>query len=546
MSRAVCYILLPWILEGGLLCWPACAEIPPHELAAVRQAASQVTMRATPQKARTVLIWNTPPALMDNDPHKGYCIPYGTAGLQAIGEASRAFSPVVSDDLAQFAPENLRRYDAIVLNNSSGPWITPTRDDLHKDALRELGSDAAQIEAALRQSFLDFVRRGGGVVGLHYAIAANAHWPEYKDLFGASFTGHPWTEEVGVTVEDRQHPLVAAFGGADFRITDEIYEYGPPFDRARLRVLLSLDPACTNMGVPWINRRDNDFALAWVKLYGKGRVFNTSFGHMASLYSNPQMLQFYLDAIQFAAGDLDAPTEPRTECPARNVPGTQPAPGLEPGFMSLFDGETLSGWQGDTQIWSVCDGSITGRTTAATKLTENNFLIWKDEVEDFELRLKFRLENGNSGIYFRARKRAANAPQADPLFGMQADFDDSGRWTGVIMEYLLREVLAERGQVVTIDEAGQKQVAPTPLQDPTVLLSRVKKGEWNDYRIRAKGSASRCGSMARRCANCTTRTLGESSAAGWRSRFMSVHPWLSSSRTSRYSGCDPSLLRRLG
>ena len=203
-----------------------------HELAAVRQAATQVTMRAAPQKARTVLIWNTPPALMDNDPHKGYCIPYGTAGLQAIGETSRAFTPVVSDDLAQFAPENLRRFDAIVLNNSSGPWITPTRDDLHKDALRELGSDAAQVEAALRQSFLDFVRRGGGVVCLHYAIAANAHWPEFKELFGASFTGHPWTEEVGVTVEDPQHPLVAAFGGADFRITDEIYEYGPPFDRA--------------------------------------------------------------------------------------------------------------------------------------------------------------------------------------------------------------------------------------------------------------------------------------------------------------------------
>jgi hypothetical protein len=143
-------------------------------------------------------------------------------------------------------------------------------------------------------------------------------------------------------------------------------------------VLLSLDPARTNMGVPWINRRDNDLALAWVKLYGKERVFNTSFGHMASLQSNPQRVQFYLDAIQFAAGDLNAPTEPRTERPARNVPGTQPAPGLEPGFVSLFDRETLSGWQGDPQIWSVRDGATTGRTTAATQRTENNFLIWKD------------------------------------------------------------------------------------------------------------------------------------------------------------------------
>ena len=41
----------------------------------------------------------------------------------------------------------------------------------------------------------------------------------------------------------------------------------------------------------------------------------------------------------------------------------------------------------------VASGLDRNRTTAATKLTENNFLIWKDEVEDFELRLKFRLEN---------------------------------------------------------------------------------------------------------------------------------------------------------
>jgi type 1 glutamine amidotransferase len=163
----------------------------------------------------------------------------------------------------------------------------------------------------LRKSFLDFVRDGRGVVCLHYAIAANAHWPEFAELFGAKFTGHPWTEEVGVKVEEPDHPLVAAFGGQDFRLADEIYEYGTPYDRTKLRVLMSLDTARTNMSVPWISRRDNDFALTWVKPYGQGRVFVTSFGHMASLYANPQVLQFYLDAIQFAAGDLEAPTAPR-------------------------------------------------------------------------------------------------------------------------------------------------------------------------------------------------------------------------------------------
>jgi hypothetical protein len=249
---------------------------------------------------------------------------------------------------------------------------------------------------------------------------------------------------------------------------------------------MSIDPARTNMGPRWINRKQTDFALTWVKSYGKGRMFNTSFGHMSKLYSTPQVLQFYLDAIQFAAGDLEAPTEPREGRPVhQNVPGTQPAPGLEPGFYSLFDGKTLDGWDGDRTIWSVQDGAITGETKADTGLKENNFLIWKDQVENFELRLKFRLENGNSGIYYRAQKRRPGQDLRDPLVGTQADFDASGRWTGVIMEYLLRGVLAERGQKVVIDEQGEKEV--TPLGDPAELLKAVKPNDWNDYTVIAKG-----------------------------------------------------------
>ncbi len=462
------------------------AQIPPHHAQQIRKAAQEVKARVTPKKPRTVLIWNTPPHLMEKDPHKGYCIPYGEEGLRAIGEASGAFKPVVSDDIAMYTPENIRQFDAIVLNNASGPWITPTEADMAKEALKKHGADAEAMETVLRKSFLDFLENGGGVVCLHFAIAANRHWPEFKEVFGATFTGHPWNEEVGVTVEEREHPLVQAFGGKDFRIADEIYQYGPPYDRAKLRVLMSIDPATTNMGARWINRKDGDFALTWVKPSGKGRVFNTSFGHRADLYSNPQVLQFYLDAIQFAAGDLEAPTAPRESGPVRRpAPGTQPAPGMEPGFVTLFDGRTLEGWEGDRSIWSVQDGAITGETTAETKLKENNFLIWKDQVENFELRLKFRLENGNSGIYYHARKRRPGQSEGDPLVGTQADFDASGRWTGVIMEYLLRDVLAERGQKVVIDEQGNKQA--TPLADPAQLLAAVKPNDWNEYTVIAQG-----------------------------------------------------------
>ncbi|MGA2617240.1 MAG: family 16 glycoside hydrolase [Thermoguttaceae bacterium] len=478
--RHVCTTLLACSMPL-LLSAPAQAQVHPHHAAQIRKAAKEVKPQVAPKKPRTVLIWNTPPSLMDKDPHKGYCIPYGEEGMKAIGEASGAFKPVVSDDIAMFAPENIKQFDAIVLNNASGPWITPTTADMAKPALKKLGADAKEVEKVLRKSFLDFLDQGGGVVCLHFAIAANQQWPEFKELFGGTFIGHPWTEEVGVTVEEPGHPLVAAFGGKDFRIFDEIYQYGPPYDRSKLRVLMSIDPSTTNMGPRWLSRKkDEDYALTWVKPYGKGRIFNTSFGHMASLYSTPQVLQFYLDAIQFATGDLEAPTAPREGRPVRKpVPGSQPVPGLE-GFVSLFDGKTLDGWEGDRTIWSVRDGAIAGQTTADTKLKENNFLIWKDQVENFELRVKFRMEGGNSGIYYHARKRQPGQTQGDSLVGTQADFDASGRWTGVIMEYLLRDVLAERGQKVLIDEKGKKQVVGS-LGDPKKLLEAVKIREWNDY-----------------------------------------------------------------
>ncbi|MCS7239075.1 MAG: DUF1080 domain-containing protein [Thermoguttaceae bacterium] len=476
-------LLAPFVWHPGLLYGQS---IPPREERQIRQAAEKVRPQVKPARPRAVLIWNTPPHLMEKDPHKGYCIPYGEAAFRLLGEVTGAYRPLVSDDLAAMAPENLERLDAIVLNNASGPWISPTEADLAKPALRALGQTRQEVEAKLREAFLAFVRNGKGVVCIHYAIAANRQWPEWQELFGATFVGHPWTEEIGVTVEEPDHPLVAAFGGKNFRIFDEIYEYGPPYDRSALRVLLSINPAETNMGARWIRRKDGDFALAWVKKFGQGRVFVTSFGHMTELWWNPQILQFFLDAIQFACGDLAAPTDPRPTRPVyENVPGTQPVPNL-PGFVSLFDGKTLAGWQGHPDIWSVEDGAITGKTLAEKPLRHNEFLVWKDQVENFELRLKFRLVNGNSGIYFRAQKSRPGSKDTDPLIGPQADFDATGRWTGVLMEYLGRGPVAERGERVRIDEKGQKHVVGA-LGDPAELLKVVRLNEWNEYHILAQG-----------------------------------------------------------
>ncbi|MEX0819456.1 MAG: ThuA domain-containing protein, partial [Pirellulaceae bacterium] len=259
--------LTKFLICPFLLCFAITArgeEIPPDQARRIEEAIA-AEPRVAPQQPRRVLIFVTPEHLMEKDPHKGYCIPYGTYALKTLGEKTGAFEPVVSQDLVHFLPENLQQFDAVMLNNTSGRWITPTNRDLGRPEFRKHGTDAATVEKILQQSLLDYVHEGGGLAALHFAIGANPHWPAFQELLGARYAGHPWNEEVGIKLDDPGHPLTAAFGGKDFRIADEIYQFAGPYSRDALRVLFSLDTQHSNMDVPWIDRSDNDFALGWVK-----------------------------------------------------------------------------------------------------------------------------------------------------------------------------------------------------------------------------------------------------------------------------------------
>jgi len=284
-------------------------EIPRHRAKQIQEAAPEKA-QAAPKQPRRVLIWITPPHLMPKDPHKGYNIPYAACAMRTLGTKTGAFEPVVSDDLSVFAPQSLKRFDAIVLCNASQKWITPSEEAMAK--LKALGNTPEAVEAALKKGFLDWIRSGRGVMAFHYAIGANRHWPKFHAMIGATCGGHPWNEEVGITVEEPGHPPAAAFEGKKtFRLAEEIFQFLDPYSRQKLRVLLSIDTQATNMQVKWLKRKDNDYALAWVKPYGKGRVFYTAIGHRTEIFWNPTLLRFYLAGIQFACGDIEAPMGPR-------------------------------------------------------------------------------------------------------------------------------------------------------------------------------------------------------------------------------------------
>jgi type 1 glutamine amidotransferase len=170
-------------------------------------------------------------------------------------------------------------------------------------------------DAGKKQALLDFVHDGKGLVGIHAATDSFYDWPEGAALLGGLFDGHPWG--AGGTwafkLDEPAHPLNRAWGGKGFKLQDEIYQFKAPYTRADRRVLVSLDLSDPATGgvKDGVKRTDQDFAVAWIKAQGQGRVFYCSLGHAANVFQEPAVLRFYLDGIQFAAGDLSADASPR-------------------------------------------------------------------------------------------------------------------------------------------------------------------------------------------------------------------------------------------
>ncbi len=158
----------------------------------------------------------------------------------------------------------------------------------------------------------------------------------------------------------------------------------------------------------------------------------------------------------------------------------------EDGFVALFDGKTLEGWEGDPVYWSVKEGLIVGEVTPETLLERNSFLIWKGgKVGDFELVVEYRVSGkGNSGINYRS----VETPDVKwSLTGYQADIDGGDKWTGQNYEERGRKFLAYRGQSVVLKPGLGPEVVKQ-VGDAAELQKAVKKEDWNTYRIVVKGN----------------------------------------------------------
>lgn len=158
------------------------------------------------------------------------------------------------------------------------------------------------------------------------------------------------------------------------------------------------------------------------------------------------------------------------------------------GFSPIFDGKTLTGWDGDTTFWRAENEMIIGQSTPEKVVKENNFLIWRGgTVRDFELKVEFRLDGENSGIQYRSTELPDLGKWV--LKGYQADIDFRLFFAGNVHEERGRTghvVLSRRGDVTRmVNGPVFKSVAK--IGDAMALRGVFNVGGWNSYHIIARG-----------------------------------------------------------
>jgi uncharacterized protein len=247
-------------------------------------------------------------------------IPLASKMVEYLGDKTGAWMTDITYDSAVVTAENLKHYDAIFLDSTTGEFLDDPNDKVASDERR--------------QALLSFVKGGKGLAGVHAATdtyhtsghpassgaaptAATGTWPEFNKMMGGFFVFH-WSYPtlIPVKIDDPNSPLTSMFPASGYDIVDETYVLGPDsFSRKRVHVLTSINykkmSAEDKAKEPAANRRtDGDYALSYIQRVGDGRVFYEAHGHDEKVYFSRPFVAHMLAAIQYALGDLKADDRP--------------------------------------------------------------------------------------------------------------------------------------------------------------------------------------------------------------------------------------------
>ena len=330
------------------------------------RAGAPEKLAAAPKKPRKILIFSRTSGFR----HYGGIVAAKEV-FKHMGEKLGGWEAVVSDDVNEFTPENLKKYDAVILNNPTAACFGPSNVEIDKMPKEEARA-AVEKSRQYCRNLVEYVSNGGGVLGLHSAPDCynydNIRCWDYTNMLGGDFVGHPWCYGgwTGVEcpkymfrIDDEKSPITRGIWPSNgFMMKDEVYMMGKSFDRSKCRVLVSLDVDQSyfllerqRLNPPKI-RDDKDIGIVWIKGEGKGRVAYSGLGHDWNNYPDPRFQEMLMRLVQFVCGDLDADTSSLPQNKKSAVGAICEAPSLEQiGALS-----TLDYGRGDKEINEVIFG----------------------------------------------------------------------------------------------------------------------------------------------------------------------------------------------
>ncbi|QIP73759.1 DUF1080 domain-containing protein [Streptomyces sp. VN1] len=338
-------------------------------------------------------------------------IPEGIAALKELGTPA-GIQVTATEEAGQFTTNNLAKYDAVA-------FLSTTGDVLNADQ---------------QTAFENYIKNGGGYMGVHAAADTEYDWEFYGGLVGAYFDSHPAIQQATVRVEDHDHPATAHLDDAWER-TDELYNYRTN-PREQAKVLATLDETTYEGGT-----MKGDHPIAWCQSYGGGRSFYTGLGHTKESYADESFRGHLLGGMQYATGQVKADCKPAK------------------GYRDIFNGQTLEGWkQAGPGKFNVKDGTLE---------TEGGMgLLWykAKELKSYSLKLDWKMQgDDNSGVFvgFPASEDPWSA--VDKGYEIQIDAtDEPDRTTGSIYTF----------------KAANTKARDQVLRPP---------GQWNSYEIKVRG-----------------------------------------------------------
>ena len=217
------------------------------------------------------------------------------ATIWRMGHESRLWDAMLRTDTELITKKAIKDRNRKDLNYFSALIFTSTTGEL------DLTDDQ-------KSDMMSFIKDDGkGFVGVHAALDTNYKWPEYGEMIGGWFNEHPWfTFNAPIILEDPNFPAVRHFPH-EFVKYDEIYQ-PKEWSRDKVNVLLSLDASKLDYNNPRVHRQDHDFAVAWSKTYGKGRVFYSTLGHTNDSWDDPDIQKMYFEAIKWVLGLTEGST----------------------------------------------------------------------------------------------------------------------------------------------------------------------------------------------------------------------------------------------